>query len=74
MKCPSYTEVGDEQEQEAIFPILRDFSFQHATVSLVSPTGNSLAKSQDENGKEFECGDAEGEEAKNAGRRLFFFR
>jgi hypothetical protein len=35
-----------------------------ATISLVSATGNSLAKSQDENGKEFKCGDAEGEEAK----------
>ena len=35
-----------------------------ATVSLASAMGNSLAKSQDENGKEFECGDAEGKEAK----------
>jgi hypothetical protein len=35
-----------------------------ATVSLASTMGNSLAKSQDENGKEFVCRDAKGEEAK----------
>jgi hypothetical protein len=38
MKCPSHTKAGNEQEQEANFPILRDFSFPHGDYG----TGNCL--------------------------------